>query len=105
MNNSHPLDVAAALAVVSMQALGQLARLVLVHTVALVLTLSGWRPEPSTDVSSRLGRPSAPPPSRTVLELRTLARQTLGSSATVGGRRIAQARKADLLLALQLSSA
>lgn len=58
MNNSHPLDVAAALAVVSMQALGQLARLVLVHTVALVLTLSGWRPEPSADVSPRLGKPT-----------------------------------------------
>lgn len=104
MNNSHPLDVAAALAVASVQAAGQLARLILVHAVALVLTLSGWRPEPSADVSSR-PRPSAPPPSRTVLELRTLARQTLGSSATVGGRRIAQARKADLLLVLQLSSA
>jgi len=103
VNNSHPLDVAAVLAVASVQAIGQLARLLLVHTLALVLTLSGWRPEPSADVPPR-PRLSAPP-NRTVLELRTLARQTLGSSATVGGRRIAQARKSDLLLALQLSSA
>lgn len=103
MNNSRPLDVAAVLAVASVQAIRQLARLLLVHAVALVITLSGWRPEPSADVPPR-PRPSAPT-SHTVLELRTLARQTLGSSATVGGRRIAQARKSDLLLALQLSSA
>ena len=35
-----------------------------------------------------------------VVELRTLARQTLGSAARIEGRRIAQARRADLLLAL-----
>ena len=106
MNNTHPLDVAAAVAVASLQALGQLARLVLAHSIALVLTLSGWRPESSADVSS----PSSPEPESEpqhclpVLELRRLARQALGSSATVGGRRIAQARKADLQLALQLST-
>jgi hypothetical protein len=35
-----------------------------------------------------------------VVELRTLARQQLGSAARIEGRRIAQARRADLLLAL-----
>ena len=153
MNNTHPLDVAAAVAVASLQALGQLARLVLAHSIALVLTLAGWRPKSSTDVSTRTGtdgvlsfgtlgksqqahgnaHPSGWPPTtqpaghpghscpgvrlrkqalmrvepgagHTVLELRRLARQALGSSATVGGRRIAQARKADLLLVLQLST-
>ena len=35
-----------------------------------------------------------------VVELRTLARQQLGSAARIEGRRIAQARRDDLLLAL-----
>ena len=35
-----------------------------------------------------------------VQQLRTLARQTLGSAARIEGRRIAQARRDDLLLAL-----
>ena len=35
-----------------------------------------------------------------VVELRTLARQQLGSSARIEGRRIAQARRAALLVAL-----
>jgi len=35
VNNTHPLDVAAAVAVVSLQALGQLAHLVLTHSIAL----------------------------------------------------------------------
>ncbi len=53
VNNTHPLDVAAAVAVVSLQALGQLAHLVLTHSIALVLTLLGWGLRPSTDVSTR----------------------------------------------------
>lgn len=36
----------------------------------------------------------------TVPQLRTLARHQLGSSARIGGRRIAQARRAELVLAL-----
>jgi hypothetical protein len=36
----------------------------------------------------------------TVVELRRLARRRLGSSARLAGRRIAQCRRADLLLAL-----
>jgi hypothetical protein len=35
-----------------------------------------------------------------VVELRTLARRRLGSSARLAGRRIAQAKRADLLAAL-----
>lgn len=44
----------------------------------------------------------APPPlgSLNVEQLRTLARQRLGSTTRIGGRRIAQARRADLLDAL-----
>lgn len=94
---NHPLDVAAALLLVSAQALAQL----LVHAIALVLTLSGWRPKPSVDVSSSPAPEPEPLPTFTVAQLRAMARNTLGSAATVGGRRIAQARKADLLLALR----
>lgn len=36
----------------------------------------------------------------TVVELRMIARERLGSAARLGGRRIAQARRAQLLLAL-----
>ncbi len=105
--NNHPLEVAAVWVAASLQALAHLLRLLLVHTVALVLTLSGWNPEPSTDV---LDDPQPEPepkpqPALTVPQLRAMARQDLGSAATVGGRRIAQARKADLLQALQLTPA
>ncbi len=53
VNNTHPLDGAAAVAVVSLQAVGQLARLVLAHSIALVLTLSGW---PSEAIRGRLAQ-------------------------------------------------
>ena len=42
----------------------------------------------------------APPAPTTVAELRSAARARLGPSARIGGRRIAQARRADLLAAL-----
>ena len=99
VNNTHPLDVAAVLVLASLQSLAQL----LVPVIALVLTLSGWRPKPSTDVSSSPASEPEPLPTLTVAQLRKMARNTLGSAATIGGRRIAQARKADLLLSLHLS--
>ena len=99
VNNTHPLDVAAVLVLASLQSLAQL----LVPVIALVLTLSGWRPKPSMDVSSPPAPEPKPQPTFTVAQLRTMARSTLGSAAVVGGRRIAQARKSDLLLALQLN--
>lgn len=45
-----------------------------------------------------IAAPALPP--LTVPQLRTMARQRLGPAARIGGRRIAQARKADLLTAL-----
>ena len=103
MNNTDPMALACTVLAASVQALGTLLRLVLVHFIALVLTLSGWRPKPSTDVSSSPASEPEPLPTFTVAQLRKMARTTLGSAATIGGRRIAQARKADLLLALHLS--
>jgi hypothetical protein len=69
--------------------------------------------QPQGEAQPRLGakrqEPAAPAPvpaaahafeELTVPQLRTLARQQLGSSARINGRRIAQARRAELVLAL-----
>ena len=63
---------------------------------------------PDRALTVQMHRPSSSRPTRgadrlallTVVQLRTLARERLGSGARIGGRRPAQARRADLLLAL-----
>ena len=57
------------------------------------------------DLPLRAPGPEPEPLPDTVHELRALARERLGSAARPGGRRISQARKADLLAALMLDAA
>lgn len=76
-------------------------RLLLVPLLALVLVACGWRPASSEAVALPVGsseEPEAPVLPSTVAALRQLARAR--GITTAGGRRVSQARKADLLLAL-----
>lgn len=76
-------------------------RLVVVPLVALVLTLAGWRPRRIFQPQPVVAR-TAP---LTVQRLRWLVRQQYGPTCRPGGRRIAQARKADLLATLYVEAA
>lgn len=87
-------------------------RLLLVPLLALVLVTCGWRPSPAPrpspegfrsvtygdDQKDRNPEPEAPVLPSTVAALRQLARAR--GIITAGGRRVSQARKADLLVAL-----
>jgi hypothetical protein len=76
-------------------ALWTLARLLLVPAAALVLVACCWRPTPPPASSEQAEVPAMP---STVAALRQLARAR--GLTTAGGRRVSQARKADLLEAL-----
>jgi hypothetical protein len=77
----HRLAIAAAFSILF---IGRAAALLINHYGA-----SRVMPEPAVKLDAL-----------TVTELRSLARCELGSSARIGGRRIAQARKADLIQVL-----
>lgn len=93
-------------------AAASVARLLLVPLLALVLVTCGWRPNPASrpspegfrsvtygdDQKDRNPEPEAPVLPSTVAALRQLA--CARGITTAGGRRISQARKADLLMAL-----
>lgn len=60
------------------------------------------QPQAAATIASRPATIQPPPlDTLTVAQLRSVARQRLGSAARIGGRRIAQARRADLLGALK----
>ena len=92
----HPIELALVAGLALLLAL----RTLLVALLALVLAMAGWRPgatapEPGPAVQTLTPRPSTP---TTVVALRAEARAR--GIRTAGGRRIAQARRADLLAAL-----
>lgn len=59
------------------------------------------QPQAAATISTRPAAIQSPPlDALTVSQLRSVARQRLGSAARIGGRRIAQARRAELLGAL-----
>lgn len=96
------------LALLAALAVARALRPLLVALLALALTLAGWRPR-ATPPRPAIAQPLAPEPrtiappalaSLTVVQLRGLARAQLGPAHRLGGRRIAQATRSDLLGAL-----
>jgi hypothetical protein len=108
----HPLELAAVAVLALAWAVWQITRLLLVPLLALVLVACGWRsspaPRPSPEgflavnhgggQNDRNPEPEAPILPSTVAALRQLARAR--GITTAGCRRVSQARKADLLVAL-----
>lgn len=101
--NPHPVELLLLGSAVLTVAAAFVVRLLLVPLLALVLVASNWRPPhvPSETVALPAAseeRSERPPLPSTVAALRQLARSR--GIATAGGRRVSQARKADLLVAL-----
>jgi len=84
----------ALVAMVAVHALGMLAAL------ASAIVATGHDSQPAQPEIAQPVLMALPDSRLSVVELRTLARHRLGSSARLAGRRIAQATRADLLAAL-----
>lgn len=96
----HPVELLLLGGAVLLVAAASVVRLLL-PLLALVLVACGWRPASSEAVAVPVAsseEPEAPVLPSTVAALRQLARAR--GITTAGGRRVSQARKADLLVVL-----